>query len=516
MIKVSKAELTVDDVESVLYRRTPIHIESELLEEIEATHQFLVSFSKNKTIYGINTGLGPMAQYRVNDGDFRQLQLNLIRSHCTGIGRQLTQPEAKACMLARFSSFLQAKSGVHVSAVVLLKDLINLDITPIIYEHGGVGASGDLVQLAHLALFMIGEGFGYYKGNKLPASEIYAQAGLQPIQIHLREGLAIMNGTSAMTGLGLINLIKSRQLLDLAVLTSALINELVESYDDHFSEELNQVKSHPGQLKVAACIRNILTDSTLIKKRKEHLYVDREDEIFEEKVQEYYSIRCTPQILGPVYDTILQAEKVLLHELNSANDNPIVDVETLNVYHGGNFHGDYVSFEMDKLKIAISKLCILVERQLNYLLNHRLNEKFPPFLNLGTPGLNLGLQGMQFTATSTTAENQTLSYPMYLHNIPSNGDNQDVVSMGFNAALLTGKVIENAFQVLAIQLLALGQAFHILNQPAKLSKAASQLLAQLGDVRTPQPADEPLTGYIEQIKALIYRDLKNENSIWSF
>ena len=272
----------------------------------------------------------------------------------------------------------------------------------------------------------------------------------------MREGLALMNGTSAMTGIGMANIIHAQYLLRISTILSAITNELMKSFDDHFSFELNHVKRHNGQSKVAEDIRTILSDSKLIRKRPDHLYHKKiEEAVFTDKVQEYYSLRCVPQILGPVYDTVLEVRQVLEDEVNSANDNPVIDHKRENVYHGGNFHGDYVSLAMDKLKIVMTKLTMLSERQLNYLLNDKLNQKLPPFINLGKLGLNFGLQGMQFTATSTTAENQTLSFPMYLHSISNNNDNQDIVSMGCNAALMTRRVIDNSFDVLAIQTLRL-------------------------------------------------------------
>jgi len=194
-----------------------------------------------------------------------------------------------------------------------------------------------------------------------------------------------------------------------------------------------------------------------------------EVEVFKHKVQEYYSLRCVPQVLGPILDTILYAIHVLTNEVNSTSDNPIIDGEHHNVYHGGNFHGDYVALEMDKLKIGITKLSMLAERQLNYLMNPKLNEKLPPFVNLGKLGLNLGMQGVQFTAVSTVAENQTLSFPMYLHSITNNNDNQDIVSMGTNAALLTKKVIDNAYQVIAIEIISILQAIDFLEIKERLS-----------------------------------------------
>jgi histidine ammonia-lyase len=238
-----------------------------------------------------------------------------------------------------------------------------------------------------------------------------------------------------------------------------MINEIVDSYDDSFSDELNSKKRHKGQSQVAGMMRKALKGSKLIKKREEHLYEKVvNDPVLKNKVQEYYSIRCVPQILGPVFDTIKSVESILMDEANSVSDNPVIDFEKKHVFHGGNFHGDYVSLEMDKLKIVITKLAMLMERQLNYVLNPHLNDKFPPFVNLGVLGLNLGMQGVQFTATSTTAECQTLSFPNYVHSIPNNNDNQDMVSMGTNSALIAGRVIENAYEVLSIYFMALIQA----------------------------------------------------------
>src|SRR5690606_36852821 len=214
------------------------------------------------------------------------------------------------------------------------------------------------------------------------------------------------------------------RLLSLSVICSSMINEIVGAYDDHFSEELNAVKLHDGQKVIAKMMREHLSDSALTKKRHEHLYTGRVNEmLFQEKVQEYYSLRCVPQILGPVYDTLVAAEKVLNNELNSANDNPIIDHEKKQVFHGGNFHGDYICLEMDKMRLAITKTTMLAERQLNFLLNPRLKYVLPSFANRKILGLNFGVQGAQFTATSTTAEKQMLSNTMSVPSIPCNYDN---------------------------------------------------------------------------------------------
>lgn len=463
-MKVINEHLSLQDFKALLYNDDTVIVSDTVMDRVSASFDFLKEFSENKIIYGVNTGFGPMAQYKIDDQDRLQLQYNLIRSHCSGAGKPLSEINVRAAVLARLNTLALGNSGVHPSVIKLMSDFLNKGITPLIFEHGGVGASGDLVQLAHLALTLIGEGEVFYKGERRTTSEVFAAENLQPITVEIREGLALMNGTSVMTGIGIVNHQNAEKLLQWSLKFSCAINEIVKAYDDHYSEELNQTKLHQGQRKVAQQMRTHLADSKLIRKREDHLYTGQNSEtIFAEKVQEYYSLRCVPQILGPVLDTINNVGEVLENEINSANDNPIIDVKNKHVYHGGNFHGDYISLEMDKLKIVITKLTMLAERQLNYLLNSKINGILPPFVNLGKLGFNFGMQGVQFTATSTTAENQMLSNPMYIHSIPNNNDNQDIVSMGTNAAVITGKVIENAFEVLAIEIITIVQAIDYLN-----------------------------------------------------
>lgn len=481
-MEIGSHTLTTRDVKEVVVDGAQVVLSPEALRRVDACHTFLQKFSKGKLIYGINTGFGPMAQYKINDSDLKQLQYNLIRSHCAGTGSYLPPQVVRSVLLARLNSLMQGYSGVHPELVSLLASLINHEVYPCIYEHGGVGASGDLVQLAHVALTLIGEGKVWYQDKVQNTEDVFAQLNIQPIQIHLREGIAVLNGTSTMTGIGMLNILQSHALVNWSVALSSMINEIVEAFDDHYSQTLNQLKPHTGQQRIAKAMRHITTGSALIKKRNDILYqashIDKQS-ILIEKVQEYYSLRCVPQILGPVLDTLLTAEEVVTNELNSVNDNPIISPEENDVFHGGNFHGDYVALEMDKLRIAITKLTMLSERQLNYLLNDKLNQKLSPFLNLGVLGLNYGMQGMQFTATSTTAESQTLSTPMYIHSIPNNNDNQDVVSMGTNSALLTRKVIENAFQVLSIHAIAIGQAIDNLQCESRLSPISKDIYKQI-------------------------------------
>lgn len=507
MVVLGSKAFSLDEVYRILFGKEELTLDEAALQQVRDNFLFLEKFSAKKLIYGINTGFGPMAQYRINEEDTLQLQYNLIRSHSSGAGKCLPPLLTKGLMIARLSSFMQAHSGIHPDVVLLLRELINKDVYPCIFEHGGVGASGDLVQLAHLALVLIGEGEVLYEGSIQPTAGVLARLQLQPLTVHIREGLAIINGTSAMTGVGLVNLIEAKKLLGWSCILSAMINEIVEAFDDHLSYELNAVKKHEGQNRVAAVMRGVLQDSKMVRHRPDHLYKELEEEIFKDKVQEYYSLRCVPQILGPVYDTLVHAEKVVVQELNSVSDNPVVDHHHENVYHGGNFHGDYVSLEMDKLKIAITKLSMLAERQLNYLLNDKLNHKFPPFMNLGRLGFNFGMQGVQFTATSTVAENQSLSFPMYVHSIPNNNDNQDIVSMGCNAAMLANRVIENTFEVLAIQVMTILQAVDYLGCQERLSTFSHRIYEEVRAIFPKFIEDSPRYKDIQKIKEYLIQQV---------
>ncbi len=470
MMIIGKRDLRLTDFYQLLFKDEKLEIAPKCMERVEKSFLFLEKFSSEKVIYGINTGFGPMAQYAIEKENQLQLQYNLISSHAAGSGNPIPALDIKAAMIVLLNNLLQGYSGVHSDLVKLLSTFINKELIPFVPEHGGVGASGDLVQLSHIALNLIGKGEIFYNNKLEDASVVFQSESLKPLEIRIREGLSLMNGTSVMTGISIVNVIRAKRLLNWAIVASALINEIVKSFDDYFSVELNEVKQHTGQQYIANKMRWLAEGSTLIKKRENEFYNGGfKSGKISTRVQEYYSIRCVPQILGPIFDTITSAERVFINEANSVHDNPVIDFETGNVYHGGNFHGDYVSLESDKLKIAITKLSMIGERQLNFLMNNKLNKILPPFVNLGKLGLNLGMQGAQFTAVSTTAENQTLSFPMYVHSIPNNNDNQDIVSMGTNSALLTKKVIDNAFQVMAVELIAILQAVDYLSIGNELS-----------------------------------------------
>jgi len=499
-VKIVTPTLNTEQIESILFRNEAIDLDKAIIEHVQASFLFLQKFSEGKVIYGINTGFGPMARFRISDDLRSQLQYNLIRSHCTGTGSLLPCLYVKSIMLARLNTLLQGHSGVHSEVVSTLTEWINHDIYPLVFEHGGVGASGDLVQLAHIALGLIGEGEVIYKGERLSARQVIKQLELNPVKMHIREGIALTNGTSAMTGIGWINFLYAKKLINWTILASCLLNEIVSSFDDYFSFELNRTKLHPGQQSVAEKMRLLLSGSKRIRNRADYLYKpDKKDNNIHDNVQECYSLRCVPQILGPVEDEINHTETLLIHEINSVSDNPVVDHINGNVFHGGNFHGDYVAFQMDKLKIAITKLTILAERQMNFLFNDKINNLLPPFVNLGTKGLNFGLQGAQFTATSTTAESQTLSNPMSIHSIPNNNDNQDVVSMGTNAALITKTVIENAFHVLSIHFMAIMQAIDYLQIYEELSPKGKDIYSEIRSFFPVFVEDSPIYKDIERM-----------------
>lgn len=484
----------------ILFNGKALSLSDEDMRQVASCHEFLKDFAVDKVIYGINTGFGPMAQWRVDDCRLKELQYNIIRSHATGAGEPLSEIEVRSAMLARIGTFLQARSGINPEVVVLLKEFVNRKIYPFIPVHGSVGASGDLVQLAHIALCLIGEGKVRYNGEWRHTSEVFAELGLRPMEIHVREGLSVTNGTSVMTGISVVNQYYAENLLKYATVAAAWINEIADSFDDYMSVEENRCRRQPGQQVIARWLREISDGSRHLQKREHELYdpSNNRDSYFEHKVQAYYSLRCIPQIYGPIYDTLENASEVLQNEINSACDNPIVDYTARNIYHGGNFHGDYISLEADKVKIAMVRLAMTAERQLNYLFHDRINGILPPFLNLGVLGLNYGMQACQFTATSTTAECQTLAMPNYVHSIPNNNDNQDIVSMGTNSALLCRKVIDNAYQVVSILFIALAQATDCLDLAGKLAPRTRE---QYDAVRAICPKFVEDTPFYEEVAA---------------
>lgn len=479
-----------------------VEIADSAKSKVKKSQDFLLRELDGKIIYGINTGFGPMASYIIGPEHLVELQYNLIRSHAVGIGNPIRSEYVLAAMLVRLNTLAKGYSGVSPELLEQLCLFINHRIIPIVPEHGAVGTSGDLVQLAHIALALIGEGEVMYQGKRRATKDIFAELKIKPHALNIKEGLALINGTSVMSGIGAVIIAESERLLGIATHFGALALELVHGFKDGISEDLHALRSHHGQVAVAHSMRELLASSQLLRSRK--IFVGKEQtngdvNRIPEDVQEIYSLRCIPQILGPVLDTLLCAKKVIETEINSVTDNPIIDAEHEHFLHGGNFHGDYIAAAIDQLKMTLVKLTMLSERQTNFFLNQKVNRHFPPFLNLNKPGLTLGLQGLQFVATSTTAQSQTLAFPQYVHSIPTNGDNQDVVSMGTDAALLTAKVVDNAFVVLAVELVVLAQAIDYLAEEEKLSQSSKALYKGLRTILPTVREDRVITAELQKI-----------------
>ena len=454
-------------------------LDRQTLKLVKKTRQFLDhELSKDKKIiYGINTGFGPMADYTLSKSQTVELQYNLIRSHAVGMGNPLPPEYVLAAMLVRLNTLARPASAVSPELLETFLKFTDLRLAPRVPEHGAVGTSGDLVQLAHIALALIGEGEIWHDSKFEPTKTIFKKFKLSPYRLKPKEGLSLINGTSIMSGIAALLVAKANKLLQVAIENGAWSLEIVSAYKDGISESLHSLRPHPGQIKIARKLRNLLENSKLLRQRnglKRNGGLGQIEQL-PQAVQEIYSLRCIPQILGPILETIEETQKVVEIEINSSTDNPLVDLTNKAILHGGNFHGDYIAAKIDQMKASIIKLSMLSERRVNYFLNHNVNKTFPPFLNLKTFGLNLGLQGLQFVATSTAAVNQSLGFPHHLHSITTNGDNQDIVSMGTDAALLAAKVIENTEIILTIERAVLAQATDTKNLSPKLNRTIGKL-----------------------------------------
>ncbi|MFY9656014.1 MAG: aromatic amino acid ammonia-lyase [Methylocystis sp.] len=447
---------------------TQIEIQEDTLRRLDAGFAAACESVKGKTVYGVSTGLGPMLEHRVATETSSEMQLNLVRSHAAGLGAPLSPQISRATMLARLHSFTRNRSAVRAELASHMAALLNARIGPYIPRKGGVGASGDLVQLAHLALLIVGEGDCWLGDAKTATRDALNAAGLASLQLRFRDGLALINGLSVSVALSAFVCVDAAGLFELAVALSCLLAEVLDANPQAYAEEMHAVKRHAAQREVAGLMRAHLHDAH---------FSDAPRTGF--RLQAPYSVRCAPQLLGPMFDALSFAERVTADELNSVSDNPIFEPVTGEALHGGNFHGEALSLAMDTLKIAIVKCSLLMERQLELLLNDSVNGTLPPFANFGRLGVDLGLQGTQFTAVSTAAENQTLGFPMSLHSISCNKGNQDVVSMSANAAQLAMATIDNAFDVAAVLTTALSQSVEAVCAHDRLSSASRAIVTRV-------------------------------------
>lgn len=397
-----------------------------------------------KVVYGITTGFGRFSDVVIETDDVGQLQLNLIRSHACGLGEPLSREETRALMLLRANALASGYSGVRSQLVQLLLDCLNKDVLPIVPIKGSLGASGDLVPLAHMALFLIGEGKAWGTDKEVPAQRALADAGLSPIVLAAKEGLALINGTQFMAARGVICLNKAIELADAADGIASLSCQALQGIPAAYSPLVQAVRPHPGQEKSAKNLRCFLKGSQLTTLPGEL------------RTQDAYALRCVPQVHGASRDVLTWVAQLLTREINSATDNPLIFADEGQVISAGNFHGQPLAFAMDFLAIAMAELANISERRLERLVNPLLSD-LPPFLT-ARGGLNSGLMIAQYVAAALVSENKILSHPASVDSIPSSGNQEDHVSMGANAANKACQVATNLQDVLAIELLAACQA----------------------------------------------------------
>jgi histidine ammonia-lyase len=397
----------------------------------------------NKVVYGITTGFGIFSQVNISTDDCKKLQRNLILSHACGAGRLLPTDAVRAIMLLRANALSKGFSGIRLSTLETLIEMLNKGVHPLIPEKGSLGASGDLVPLAHMILPMIGEGKAEYKGKVMPGAEAMKSAGIPVVELVEKEGLALINGTQAMTGIGALAVNDAIELVKISDIASALTIEALRGIKDAFDPRTHMIRPHKGQAATAENILSLTENST---------FITRQGEL---RVQDAYSLRCVPQVHGASKDALRGVEEKVLIEINSVTDNPIV-LESGEVISGGNFHGQPMALSFDYLGIAMAELANVSERRLERLINNQLND-LPPFL-VNDGGLHSGFMITQYAAASLVSENKVLAHPASVDSIPSSANQEDHVSMGTIAARKSREIIENAKRVLATEIMAACQA----------------------------------------------------------
>ncbi|MFD7688952.1 tyrosine 2,3-aminomutase [Streptomyces sp. NPDC059781] len=466
---------------------------------------------QNIPIYGVTTGYGEMIYMQIDKSKEVELQTNLVRSHSAGVGPLFAEDEARAIMAARLNTLAKGHSAVRPEILDRLALYLNEAITPAIPEIGSLGASGDLVPLSHLAGTLIGEGQVLRDGKRRETGKVLRELGIAPLQLRFKEGLALINGTSAMTGLGSLVVERAFTQVRQAEVVSGLLNDVLRGSRSPFLAEGHDVaRPHAGQIDSAANMRTLLAGSRLA---LDHADLRRELEKAREGggdvqrtdvyLQKAYTLRAVPQILGAVRDTLEHARGRLETELNSANDNPLF-FEGEEIFHGANFHGQPIAFVMDFTTIALTQLGVLAERQVNRLLNRHLSYGLPEFLVAADPGLHCGFAGANYPATALVAENRTIG-PASTQSVPSNGDNQDVVSMGLIAARNARRVLQNNNHILAVEFLAAAQAVDVSRRYDDLSPASRATYDAVRSLVPTLGVDRYMADDIELIAAALSR-----------
>lgn len=476
-VRLDGKSLSIADVVAVARQNVPVALDPEALEAVKQSRRAVeAAVERGQTIYGVNTGFGKLAHVRIPADQARQLQLNLIRSHASGVGDPLPRDAVRAMMLLRANVLVRSTSGVRPLIPELLVEMLNRGLHPSVPSQGSVGASGDLAPLSHLALAMIGEGEG---DVRVP----------NPITLEAKEGLAFVNGTQAQTGLAALLVTDAWTLWRTAHGAAAMSLEAVRGTPDPFDARIHDVRPHPWQQRSAALLRELLADSEIRESHRDN----------DPRVQDAYSLRCSPQVLGAVGEGLAFAERLVVTELNSATDNPLVFGDE--VLSGGNFHGQPIALALDVIAIALTTLAGLAERRLERVVNPDLSSGLPAFL-ARDPGLESGFMTAQIAAAALVADCRVLATPASVQSIPTEGNQEDVVPMGMTGAWKAGRILANAERVVAIELLAGAQGLEYL-KPLRPAKAVARLHAAIRQESAALTGDRPLTADIERITARI-------------
>ncbi|MES2503518.1 MAG: histidine ammonia-lyase [Myxococcota bacterium] len=445
MIILDGQSLSLKQLKEIACHKTPIQIAPHCLDKIANIRlEIDLKASGSKAYYGINTGFGALSETKISTEDLEKLQRNLILSHAVGVGEPLSEAETRALMLLRLNTLAKGFSGVRPLILERLAALLNRNLLPQIPRKGSVGASGDLAPLAHLAMFLMKD-----------------HEGVEAFELHAKEGLALINGTQAMTAVGCLAQLEAESLSDFADQIGSLSLDVLLGSDAPMDNRIHEARPHPGQIQSAKRIKELLGSSEL---NESHRYC--------RKVQDAYSLRCMPQVHGATRDVLQYTRSVLEREINSATDNPLV-FENHDILSGGNFHGQPVAFALDFLGIATAELANISERRMEQMLNPMLSSGLPAFLT-PNPGLNSGMMMLQVTAAALINENKVLSHPASTDSIPTSANREDHVSMGMTSANKARTIVDNVCHVLAIELLCAAQALD-LRRPLKSSSALEAL-----------------------------------------
>jgi histidine ammonia-lyase len=491
-VELTGETLSLDQIGRVAYTDEAIGIGASAHERIHQSRKVIEEIvAKGAVVYGVSTGFGKLSDVHVPAEELRQLQLNLVRSHACGIGQPLSEPEVRAMILLRANVLALGLSGIRLEVVEQLCELNNRKIVPVIPEKGSVGASGDLAPLAHLSLTLIGEGEAFYDGVRGPSADGLRKAGLKPVQLEAKEGLALLNGTQAMHAVGGLALFRAQRLARVADIAGAMTLEALKGTPTAFDARIHEARPHPGQRAVAERLRHLLRDSEI---RQSHLANDP-------RVQDAYSLRCMPQVHGAVRGALDHCEQVLEIESGSATDNPLVFAETGDVLSGGNFHGAPLALALDYAAIAVTDLMSISERRTDRLVNPDLSEGLPPFLSPHA-GTHSGFMILHVAAVALLNEAKVLAHPASVDNLPTSGGKEDHVSMGMTSAIKLRTIVENAEHLLAIELLAAAEGLEF-RRPLKGGLGVEQAYERVRKLSPTVEADRSMSSDIARVATAI-------------